>query len=436
MGAAKAYDVVVVGGGLAGTCAAIAAARHGCATALLQDRPVLGGNASSEVRVPVGGAQSGNNRHARETGIIEEYMLAVSALGNDESFPMRDAVLLDMILAESHLDVYFNSRAREAVMDGERIAEVVVDRYATEETFRLAGAYFIEASGDGAFGKSAGAAYRMGREARAEFNESRAPEAADAKTLGSTLYFTARDVGHPSSYKPPKFARKFTEADLQHRSHTSVAGGMAYWWLEYGGVLNTIKDAERIRFELQRIVYGVWDHIKNGGEHGAENYVLDWIGTVPGKRESRRFEGDHMLTQSGIERAERFSDRVVHAGWGIDLHPVEGIDSQEKPADNPPLPGVYSIPYRCLYSKNVPNLFIAGRLISATHVAHATTRLMATGAVDGQAVGTAAALALRSGLMPREVPVGELQQMLLKDDVYIIDLPEHGSGRPRAPSGG
>ena len=286
-------------------------------------------------------------------------------------------------------------------MDGTRIVAVAVDRPTTEESFQIDGRYFVDASGDGLMAKTSGAEYRMGREAQAEFGESRAPELADTKTLGSTLYFTAHDAGHPVPYTAPAFARKFGPDDLPHRRPRSPAGDFGYWWIEYGGILDTIKDAEEIRFELQRIVYGLWDHIKNVDNYGAENYVLDWVSLVPGKRESRRFVGDHILTQSDIEDQVLFPDRVCHGGWSIDLHPPEGIYSPEPPCEQPALPGVYSIPYRCLYSRNIDNLFLAGRLISVTHVAHASTRLMGTCSVGGQAVGTAAALAVRDGCTPR-----------------------------------
>lgn len=424
----ETYEVVVIGGGLAGMCAAIAAARLGCRTVLVQDRPVLGGNASSEIRVPIGGAASGRNRNARETGIIEELLIENAVRNPEGSFPIRDSIYWEWVTREPNLRLYLNTRAKRVLIDegGDRIAAVEADQDSTERRFRFKGTVFIDASGDGQIAYEAGALFRMGREGRDEFGESRAPEAPDDKTLGSTIYFYSRDVGHPVPFRAPSWARVFpSDADLPHRNHADPSGGHRFWWMEYGGVLDTIEDNERIREELLRVVYGVWDHIKNRGDHGAETYVLDWVGTIPGKRESRRFVGDYMLTQNDIESRRLFPDRVAYGGWPIDTHPPEGIYSPEPPCEQPPLPGIYSIPFRSLYSKTIRNLMFAGRNISASHVAFASTRLMATCAVEGQAVGTAAWLCVRHNTTPRGIYEGhmrELQQLILKGDGYIIGV--------------
>lgn len=422
------YDLIVAGGGLAGICAAIAAARHGCSVALIQDRPVLGGNSSSEIRVNVGGA-SHSFRNARETGIIEELLIEDR---HRNPFPMVNAhissiwdmILWEWVTREENLDLYLNTSARKALMEGDRIVGVRASQLGTEEEFEFRARIVIDATGDGAVAFDAGAEYRMGREARSEFNESLAPEKADSYTLGSSIMFRTRDMGRPVEFEPPSWAYDFpTDEDLPFRNHGRISGG--FWWIEFGGMLDTIKDNERIRDELWKLVFGVWDHIKNHGDHGAENYALEWVGSIPGKRESRRFMGDYILTQNDVEEAVLFEDRVAYGGWPIDLHPPKGIYEAGKPANFKRLKQPYSIPYRCLYSRNVENLMMAGRNISVTHVALGTTRLMATCAVIGQAAGTAAYLCGKYDTTPRgiyEDHIRELQQLLLKDDCYIIKM--------------
>ncbi|HIE50160.1 MAG TPA: FAD-dependent oxidoreductase, partial [Armatimonadetes bacterium] len=291
---------------------------------------------------------------------------------------------------------------------------------------------------DGTIGAAAGAEFRLGREARREFNESLAPEEADNLTQGSSLLFRARDVGRPVPFTPPPWAEDYpTEESLYHRHHSpynrrEYAG---YWWIEVGAPFDTIDQNEEICAEALRHLLGVWDHIKNHGEHGAENLALDWIGMLPGKRESRRLIGDYILTEHDVRQNQPFPDRVAYGGWFIDLHTMGGILAQDQPPEalsgNPDLSDQlriqpYSIPLRCLYSRNIENLFMAGRDISVTHVALGTTRLMLTCAVLGQAVGTAASLCLKYRVTPRTLAqeqVAQLQQTLLKDDCFILNLP-------------
>jgi len=438
------YGVVVVGGGLAGTCAAIAAARRGASVALIQERPVLGGNSSSEIRVgPVGASQSGYNRDARETGIIEEIFLEVRARAyglrqfNGNHYPFWDVVLAEKAEAEPTLDLLLNTRvigvsSSEDTRAGyeRRVDAILAVQQGTEKVFRFTCDMLVDATGDGFVAMQAGAPYRYGREARSEFNESWAPEVADDIVLGSTIMFAARDVGRPVPFVPPEWAHTFPdEESLPYRTHENFEAG--YWWIEWGGTVNTISDNEEIRRELHRAVFGVWDHIKNhctvpGVRERAATWTLDWVGHIPGKRESRRFEGDHIMTEHDVLRGlhDVPADVVTHGGWPIDLHAPDGIYSSDKPCTQPPLPGLYGIPLRSLYSRTVSNLFLAGRDISTTHVAHGTTRVMKTCAVIGEAAGNAAALALETGCTPRELAndadkVTTLQQRLLREGMYL-----------------
>jgi len=416
------YDLVVIGGGMAGVCAAIAAARRGCRAALVQDRPVLGGNASSEIRMHVCGADCSYDGLARrETGILEELRLENLVRNPQNSPSMWDLLLYEWVCREPQLDLYLNSLVLEPVMTNSRRIEAMrVRQLASERDFLLKGRYFADCSGDGQTAAQAGAEFRRGREAASEYNESLANNAADKYSLGSSLMFMARDMGRPMPFVKPEWAHTFpTDDSLAHRGHGRYRYG--YWWIEWGGQLDTIADNELIRDELLKIVLGVWDHIKNHGDHGADHWALEWVGFVPGKRESRRFLGDYVLAQSDLETGRIFVDAVAYGGWPIDTHPVAGFRSSEQPCRQVAVP-LYTIPLRCLYSRNIENLFFAGRNISATHIAFASTRVMATCAVMGQAVGTAVAACVRNGWTPRQATadgIAEIQQWLLADDCYI-----------------
>lgn len=436
--------LVVVGGGLAGTFAAIAAARQGTRVALLQERPVLGGNSSSEIRVhPVGASQHGYHRDARETGLMEELFLEVRSRAyglrqiNGRHYPMWDVILAEKAEAEPNLTLHLNTRVigvetADDTTDGyaTRITGLTAVQQGTEALFHFTPDLVIDATGDGFVALQAGAPFRYGREARAEFNESWAPEVADDIVLGSSIMFAARDVGRPVPYTPPPWAHSFPdEESLPFRPHEEFESG--YWWLEWGGRLNTISDNEAIRKELHAAIFGVWDHIKNhctvpGVRERAASWTLDWIGHLPGKRESRRFEGDHILTEGDIVHGILAvpDDTVAYGGWSIDLHAPDGVYSPDKPCTQPPLRDIYGIPLRTLYSRAVSNLFLAGRNISQTHVAHGSSRVMKTTAVIGQGTGTAAAYALARGLTPRSLAgdpalVGAVQQQLLRDGAYL-----------------
>jgi len=421
------YDLLVVGGGIAGVSCAIQAARLGLRVGLVQNRPVLGGNSSSEIRVPVGGAdEGGGRRYARETGVLEEIRLEDRARNHSPHWTadinsIWDLVLLEWVKKERTLDLYLNTHCRTAIMRGSRIEGMICHQQSSEREIALRATLFCDCSGDGQLAFDAGAEFRMGREARAEFNESLAPEQADSYTLGNSLLFKVVDVGRPVPFTPPAWARDFpTDDELPHRHHGHFRGGE--WWIEFGGTLDTIKDAEAIREELVRCQLGVWDHIKNHGDHGAANLAIEWMGTVPGKRESRRFVGDYLLNEHDVRNARFFEDAVAFGGWWIDHHPPKGIFEPGPPATMIPLQKLYTIPLRSLYSKNIENLLFAGRNASVTHAAFGTTRLMATGGVMGLACGVAAAIAVREKCSPREAGrkhIREIQQLLLRHDAFI-----------------
>jgi len=433
------YDLIVVGGGLAGVCAAVSAARLGCRVALVQNRPVLGGNSSSEIRVPIGGACD-FHPWARETGLLEEFFIEdriqnTARIWTGHGSSIWDYVLYKAANSEKNLDLYIDTLAREVQVsktNPKMITSILCQENGSEREFSLQGRLFIDATGDGTIAYQAGAETRMGREARSEYNESLAPEIADNYTQGSSLLFHAKDVGFPVPFVPPEWVPRFSsDEDLSFRTHDDVEAG--YWWIEIGcPPYNTITDNAVIRKELVKMVLAVWDHIKNQGDHGADNLVLDWIGMVPGKRESRRIMGDYVMKESDIINATLFEDRVAYGGWFLDIHTPGGILAKDLPPE-PSFTGesgevakrqatLYSIPFRSLYSKDISNLMMAGRNISVTHVALGSTRLMATCSTIGQAVGTAAYLCTKYSLQPRDLypeKINELQQLLLKQDCFI-----------------
>lgn len=414
-------DLCVVGGGMAGICAAISAARHGAKVAIVQDRPVFGGNSSSEIRVHVCGAdRHGQIKNTRETGILEEFRLENLRRNHLKSFSIWDTVLYEKVMLEPNIRYFLNCSILDAEMDGNTIRSVTGWQLTTQTYHTIEAKIFADCSGDAILATLTGAEHRVGREARSEYGESIAPEVADRKTMGMTCLFQAHDTGKPQKFDPPSWAHDYpTDVDIPNRHHGWLE--MGYWWVELGGEDNSIHDTERVRDELLKTVYGMWDHLKNHGDHGAENWALDWVQFLPGKRESVRYIGDHVLTQNDVTAEGKFADTVAYGGWTMDDHNPGGFKWEGKPTIFHPAPSPYGIPYRCLYSKNIANLMFAGRCVSASHAAMSSSRVMGTASVMGQAVGTAAAIAVKHHLEPRGIGelVPELQQALLRDDCYL-----------------
>ncbi len=447
------YDVVVVGGGLAGICAAAASARSGAKTLLIHNRPVLGGNASSEIRMMInGGNCHWGKKHGIETGIILELMLENKHRNNRGSYSEWDAILWSFVKNCPNLTTMLNTTMTDCVCENNRIREIVCYQLTTEIHCRIEGKIFCDCTGHGTLGYLAGAEYRIGAEDRYEFGEEYAPETRSGATMGNTLLFCASDRGHPVTFEPPAWIRRFDEDDLYRRPHGDVVVyhtaddvvtlpanaaydavdelvekydvQYGYWWIELGGDYDDIiGEYEEIRDDLLCALYGIWDHIKNHGDHGAENYELEWVGMLPGMRESRRLVGDYLLSEGDIRGNRRHPDGVAYGGWPMDDHVPGGLNAKGSvPSRVMSYDGFYSIPYRCYYSKNIDNLMMAGRCISATKLGLSSARVMGTCAVGGQAVGTAAAMAATYGITPREVGenrIGELRRRLLRDDCYI-----------------
>lgn len=439
------FDLLVVGGGMAGLCAAIAAARNGVKVGLVQDRPVFGGNASSEIRVrPAGAAR--NLAWARETGIIEELMLEDLATNHARSNSHWDLILFNAVKREPNITTFLNTRVREVNAGGKkrRILSVRACQLATEKEFTFTASHYADCTGDATVGFLAGADFRYGCEPRAEYREPLAPVQGGGISLGATIGILARDTGRPAPYKAPDWVKPYRKPEDFGPGRGPSRGGYGkefegWWWLSVGHPYHQVHDTEAVRDELLRHVLGAWDYIKNHAPNRAEaaNHVLEWVGMVPGKRESRRLMGDVVLTEQDCHQDRQWPDRVCYAGWDIDLHVRGNILNTADPPERALVDRNYrywitvapfTLPLRCFYSRNIENLWMAGRDISVSHVALGPVRVQSTTASHGQAVGSAAAYAIRHNLTPREAAdpkgrhIARIQQGLLRDDLRIPGL--------------
>ena len=420
-------DFAVVGGGLAGLCAAVSAARHGARVCLMQDRPMLGGNASGEVRMWVCGAQG---RDVKETGLMEELELENMYRNPERNYSVWENVMYELARGEENLELILNCSCLDCRMEGRRIASVTGWQTTTQTYHAVEADIFADCSGDSVLAPLAGAPYRCGREGKDEFGESKAPDVGDKKTMGLSCLLQAREEQTPSEFIPPPRAYKYTARDLPYRLPDMSSPYENFWYLEIGGEGDSIRDTEEVRDDLIRMAYGIWDFVKNAPENREKNkyWHLDWVGMLPGKRESRRYVGAYTMTQNDVQAGGRFPDTVAYGGWSMDDHNPAGFRTPEPPTTYHFAPTNYGIPYRCLYSRDVDNLMFAGRNISVTHLAMSSTRVMATCATLGQAVGTAAALAVKAGAAPARVDARALQQALLWDDCFLPGIERERTG--------
>lgn len=431
-------DFVVCGGGLSGVCAAVAAARHGAKVILVQDRPVLGGNASSEMRMGIVGAKGDQNQ---ETGILEEMQCRNFRYNPLQRYTLWDDTIYSTVVAEKNITLLLNTSVQDVEMEGNRIVAIRAWNSNAYTKYRIAGKIFADCTGDGIL-RLSGAEFRRGREFPSEFNETFLQEGGDARTMGNSILLQLRKTDEDHPFKAPDWAYHFTDDDFNYEKPASTIPGVKFnykkpypennnfWWIEFGGTLDTVKDANKIQYELKRIAYGVWEYMKNHPDGRCKNYDLDWIGSLPGKRESTRFIGPHILTQNDVMSGGNFEDVVAYGGWTLDDHDPLAFHKKGRISVEYKAPARFGIPYDCMYSINIENLMFAGRDISATHMGLSATRVMATCALIGQAVGTAASIAIAENTTPAGVRknfISRLQAMIEDDDVAL-------PGRWRKPS--
>ncbi len=422
-------DVCVVGGGMSGLAAAISAARAGAKVVLMHERPVLGGNASSEIRMWICGADGENNR---ETGLAEEIALTSLYRNPTKNFYVWDTILFDFAKSEPNLTLLLNCTCMDAETEtgaypyGRSVQIHSVTGYSmtTQQFYKVKAHAFLDCSGDSILAPLTGAEYAMGREGADVYGEDTHVKTSDNMTMGMSCLIQARETTGPVPYKAPSFAMKLTDEHVKNRRPNLRKSSENFWYLELGGDRDTIKDTDAIRDELVALACGMWDYLKNEtGE--AENFELDFLGFLPGKRESRRLMGEYVLTQKDISENKAFHDVVAYGGWTLDDHFPGGFFHKGAPNTNFQTPAPYQIPYRCLYSKNVSNLLFAGRNISTTHMALSSTRVMATCMLLGQAAGFAAAICSKESIPPHGVyenHLDELQDMLMEADCFLPGL--------------
>lgn len=421
------YDLVVVGGGVAGMCAAVTAARMGCKVALVNDRPVLGGNNSAEVCVHLGGyaemePNKGLGRMLREFGH--------SRKGNAQPAEYyEDDKKQNFIEAEKNVMLYANYRAVSVQMNGTKISSVVIKHIETGEEICLKAALFSDCTGDGTIGYLAGADFRMGRESRSEFGESLAPEKADSLTMGASIQWYSKDNGKKTVFPKFNYGLEFNENNCEKVK-------MGEWTWETGMNKNQIDEAELIRDYGLLVVYSNWSFLENEWKEKEKyrNWSLEWVAYIAGKRESRRLMGDYILKQGDIDKGVFHEDASFTTTWSIDLHIPDPKNSELFPgqefkaATKHLFIHPYAVPYRCLYSRNVNNLFMAGRNISTTHVGLGTVRVMRTTGMMGEVVGMAAALCRQYGVLPREIyqhHLPELKKMMKEGAGVKSELPDN-----------
>ncbi len=422
-------DLLVAGGGLAGISAALSAARKGKKVVLVQDRSRLGGNSSSEIRMhPLG--VNPERVGWREGGIIEELKLENAAHNPQLAWEMWDFILYDKCVSEPNLTLILDATLFKTETDGDKITAAWVRSDTTLQGYRIEADLYVDATGDCRLGMESGAEIMTGRDGVDAYGESLADFDEVGTRQGSTLMITSRLHDKPMPFVPPSWAKKITPEQMKFRSIKGDGLSYGYWWIELGGVYDAIRDNEMLRFELLSIVMGVWDYIKNSGKYeGVENRALETIGMVPGRRDTNRIRGEHLMTQHDIEgKWKDFDDSVAVGGWSMDDHPAKGFYASDRhPCRQKGHVPCYNIPFSSLYSNKVKNLMMAGRNISCSHVAFSSTRVMSTCAAVGQAVGTAAAICLDDKITPAQLranpeKVKQLQQTLLRDDQTILGI--------------
>ena len=414
-------DLCVIGGGMAGINAAITAARLGVKVVLVHERPVFGGNASSEIRMWICGVQ---DYAYRETGISEEINLENYYYNPTKNYHLWDSVLYNKVQNEKNITPLLNCTCFDAKTESAKIKSVTAYQMTTQTMYEIEADTFADCSGDSILAPLTGAEYMYGRESQLEYNEPMQTHTeSDEKLMGNSCLLQARKTSRKIPFRAPEWAEKVSVEKLKSKNVNLYSPYENFWYIELGGVLDTIKDAENINKRLIALCLGVWDTIKNSGEFDADYFELEFLGFLGAKRESRRMLGDYVLTANDIMNGKVFEDTVAYGGWPLDDHNPEGFDGDKSNYTitvNKP----YGIPYRCLYSSNIDNLFFAGRNISATHMAMSSARVMGTCSIIGQAVGAASALCKKYGVSPRDVNhyMDELQQILLINDCYLPNI--------------
>ena len=420
------FDLVVIGGGMAGTCAALSAARLGLKVALIQDRPVLGGNNSSEVRVHLGG-RINLNPYPALGNLVNEIGPDKGGNAQPASF-YEDQKKLNAVTSEKNIALFLNYRANSVEKEGELIKSVRAVNIENSKELMFEAPLFADCTGDATIGALAGADFMMGREGQSEYGEPTAPKVKDKMTMGSSVQWYSEESSGPELFPLLPWGLNFNEKNAQ-----AIKKGDWQW--ETGMNYDQVKDFERIRDYGMMVVFSNWSYLKNrfAENQNFKNSRLSWVAFVAGKRESRRLTGDLVLREQDLTDKVEYPDSTAPTSWTVDLHYPDPKNTQFFPGEEflsiakhkPIYP--YPIPYRCLYSHNVNNLFMAGRNISVTHVALGTVRVMRTTGMMGEVVGMAAAVCKSHGVLPRKVYESYLSelQILMAKGTGKLDIPNN-----------
>ncbi|MHC1771749.1 MAG: FAD-dependent oxidoreductase [Flexilinea sp.] len=419
-------DIIIAGGGPAGVTAAITAARLNTSVILVTNRPVLGGNSSSEIRVWCRGATGGGNLFAEEMGIWGELKLRnlyTNPLGNPIFW---DEVLLDKVLGEKNISLLLNTQITSVQHNQKEILSISGFQLFTEKQIQITGKIFIDATGDAFIGANTDLDYQVNQISKNEYEHS-SPKTIDQNgVLGSSILYYTKKLDSPVRFVKPEYAYDMDHIEelINHggRIISEKYSGSDYWWFECGGTTDTIRNSQEITFELKKLVYGVWNYIKNSGKYEADNLTLEWVGNIPGKRESRRMVTDYVIKEEDVFSHRLFEDGAFYGGWFMDNHPSEGIHADEEACIQVPV-SIYDIPLRCLFNSDVQNLVFAGRNIGTAHGVFVSSRIMNTCAQSGQAAGTLASACVRKSCTPKEIVsahVKEIRQILLKNDMFVL----------------
>jgi len=419
------FDFVVVGGGMAGTCAAISAARRGVKVALIQDRPVLGGNNSSEVRVHLG-ARINLEPYPALGNLVNE--IGPSRGGNAQPYEnYEDDKKLQAVLNEKNISLFLNFHANNVVTKNGEIESILAQNIVTSELLVFKSPIFADCTGDGTIGTLAGAEFMIGRESRDVFGESSAPEKADNLTMGASIQWFSTKKEDPTTFPDIKWGLPWND-----QKEEAITRGDWNW--ETGMGLDMDQDFEHIRDYGMLVVYSNWSYLKNHSKDKTkfENEQLKWVAYIGGKRESRRLTGDYVLVEQDLIERRVYPDGTASTSWPIDLHYPDPKNSELFPGKE--FKSIaefttiypYPIPFRCLYSKNISNLMMAGRDISVSHVALGTVRDMRTTGMMGEVIGMAASICKNEKTNPRGVYKNYFSKMqkLMEVGVGNPDLPK------------
>ncbi|PKQ64266.1 pyridine nucleotide-disulfide oxidoreductase [Labilibaculum filiforme] len=406
------YDLVVVGGGMAGICSAITASRSGLKVALIQNRPVLGGNNSSEIRVHLMGYIDRDNHYPALGRIVRELDNGDPHNANIDGEKYGDQRKESVVNFEKNIDLFLNMHAYDVEMEGDKIKAVIARHISTNQELRFEGRFFVDCTGDGSIGFKAGADCRYGRESKSETGESLARDTADTFCLGTSNMWHASKFEETSTFPETAWALHFTKDYF-------LDGPTSEWFWETGfDNFDALTEAEEIRDHNFRAIYGNWSYLKNNLKEKYRNYKLDWVGFIGGKRESRRLMGDYIFSEMDRDHTNSIqADAFIPTTWSIDLHYPQDENSKYFKGQEFLSKAVHKrvkpahIPYRCLYSRNINNLFMAGRNISTTHVRFGSTRVMRTTGLMGEVVGYATSLAIKHGTDARGVYEKHLEEL-------------------------